>query len=177
MLNKSSLVTISTFLGLTAASAFAYVCPHSYTVINLGDTKAEVRAACGKPTNVQKQQQQVSQNLQFTRWIYTLPNSQLKKINKFTPKLVVVFQNQQVKTIRENVPANSQGFACYRNNQIQVGNNAFQVRSRCGNPTYIRKSSVAMPSATTVTQWTYNFGEYFPKPVFTFEGNKLVNIK
>src|SRR5262245_11904122 len=105
---------------------------------------SHVRASCGEPANIKQYQQAGSTTIQATEWIYmpSLGQTQSRASQRFfNSKLIVVFQNQHVVEIREKVPAYNSNFFCYRNNLINIGDDEYRVRSACGVPTYIKRTT------------------------------------
>jgi hypothetical protein len=160
---------------LSPATCLAFFCPTNFSQINTGDSIETVIATCGKPDS-QTTKEEPPPSAQ--EWVYLVPQAVPMNTNQNgqgTLKTTVDF-DQTGKAI--NITVNGIGVGATticNNNTIQLGSTPDQVKTACGQPSFINQQGAA--GATTVqpkkiTTLIYNTN---PPQTLTFEDGKLTS--
>ena len=172
-----------------AMAANTHYCAHSASYIQLGDTTAQVAAACGQPTQTHTQAKQATNNQPIEIWSYNAsklvsPDSPpitnfintSKPTNNMPLKLEMV--SGVVKRISYNNVALNDISVCQNRATITVGESMQSVLQKCGKPTgttLLTQAPLNTQSANQTTTWDYNDG-YGAGFTLTFSNGRLTQI-
>jgi len=173
------------FCSLLTQSAYALMCTKTYAQVQTGMTVAQVQAACGKPKSVQKKRRQLFETQTIQYWSYS-SNEPDKRTATAMRDLGYVSEPKQSKqfTIDQNgkVSSISVGGGVLDSTAvcgglIRVGDPGNVVASYCGQPDARTRGTKRVPRGSVESEvWTYQFDQFRPPVVLTFEKGVLVNI-
>lgn len=174
---------------LAAAALNAHYCAHSASYIQLGDTTAQVAAACGQPVQVHTQAAQTANNQPIEIWSYTasqlvsLDNPPITQFTNTTrpigshPLKLEMVSGKIARITYNNIALNAIS-VCPRRTSITVGESEQQVLQKCGKPshtTLLKQVSASTQPANNITTWHYDDG-YGADFTLTFSGDRLTQI-
>ncbi len=173
--NISALTASLLLTLLTPVTSFAFFCPTNFSQINIGDSIDTVTATCGKPDS-QTTKEEPPPSAQ--EWVYLIPQTVPMNTNQNgqgTLKTTVDF-DQTGKAI--NITVNGIGVGATticNNNNVQLGGTTDQVKTACGQPSFINQQGAT--DATTaqskkMTTFIYNTN---PPQTLIFEDGKLTS--
>lgn len=152
-------------------SSFAMFCPVGFNQIYIGDTIEQVQKQCGKPDsqNTKKEEPMVPQEWSFFVSQPPVVSSQPQAAQK----MIVTLINGKV------VNMTVSGFSVSNSNLcgalVSVGDTAENVKTACGNPGFINKSSEnSGQKPTEITEFKYNST---PAATLIFENGRLKQRK
>jgi outer membrane protein assembly factor BamE (lipoprotein component of BamABCDE complex) len=162
--------------------AATFVCPNTYQTVATGYTTEQVRSACGNPTNTTTQSGIVNVPVTYEQWVYTLASptgqSNAPSDKQQEAQLTITFNNNGVvESINTKNASTIIGMPCHDFNQLQVGASKNDVQMQCGSPTSINTIQRVINQQQNITIWTYNYGQYRPQMIFTFQDDKLTEIR
>lgn len=167
------LVLITTF----SAYAQPTLCPNTFKYINIGDSEAAVRAACGEPQNVQDKRQAETETFPTEQWIFRIPNEENQAVNR-NPSIMFSFRGEKVASIHIEGQNISSTTLCNPTHSIRVGDNKQDVIYFCGTPEITNQGQgVAFKGTSKLKIWTYNFGSFKPGLELTFDKGTLREIR
>ena len=158
----------------SAAFAITHYCANTQKYINIGDTVAQVKLACGEPESTSAGPQVGTQKVE--QWFYHHNHRGLRKIGDH-PEVTVLFVNDKVAVVQSgNLQLSSIDFC--GGASVSVGDSPASVRAKCGPPAFINKGTqeIRLPP-NSIQILTYNNGPFQPKTVLTFSQGKLTSIK
>jgi len=156
---------------------FALFCPTNYNIINEGMSVDQVIIACGKPDSMTES---IKKNDNIPQqWSYLIPQTVnmggTSQTAQGTLQTSVTFDD---KGKAVNISVNGIGVGSTTicgGSTVQLGDDKDKVKSACGNPAFINKSSTETEPDTKVTELKYNSGN--PAMILVFENGKFVESK
>ena len=165
-----------------AAALSQFSCPTTFRFVTIGDSMATVKAHCGEPSSVTKENQQGTKVVPLQLWYYRVGT--VKENTSLTLKFTI--KNRKVSNILlEGRPVGGTNLCLQREypissgggTYISIGDSAFKVRSICGEPAVDNKSSETVTTGNEKVQtWLYDFGRYQPKISMIFKNGVLSSI-
>ena len=151
-----------------------FLCANTYRYIQVGMTLDQVRAACGEPTSASEKRGSDIQQEDVEEWVYNLDYPRLGEGPRQMLQLVI--QDGKVASMSMAGSAWTSNQGC-RGNPIKIGDNAANIQSLCGAPTFINRGKQNVNRGVIkYTTWTYDFGPYKPKATLVFKSGILSSI-
>lgn len=171
-----------------------YLCAKTYRYIDLGNTLAEVQAACGKPIRTSTEQRAKTVTEPTEEWVYygvedpddreSWHSQSVSVPADFDiylyrlPKLYVTFRRNKVISVTLDSQEVGSSNICDRAALIKKGDDQSTVEGYCGSPRLSNAGSKTFyEGLVEVTTWVYQFDEYQPPLILEFQGGKLSRIK
>lgn len=161
-----------------SVNSFALFCPNNFNQINIGDTIAQVQAACGKPDTQKTYKSQGNVPQEWTYYV-AIPNAYAQDVpTQGTMKVTFAFVNNQVVNMTSNGVGVGATTVC-NNTNLQLGNSIEDVKAACGAPATIVNTNIANENAqgtppVETSEWTYTSA---PGVTLIFENGKLKQRK
>jgi hypothetical protein len=144
-------IFLAALIASCTTSTYAMFCPSGFNQINLGDTVAQVTAACGAPTSQSSENSTADKPQEWTYYVKAQPSDQS------TLRMTVAFTAGKVTNMSVNGIGLTNTQIC-GGNTVQIGDDQKSVKTLCGDPAFIAQSN--MPSAAKdtvkVTTFIYN---------------------
>jgi Protein of unknown function (DUF2845) len=173
-------------LGLLSGvcSAQNFFCANTYRYVQVGQTTAQVAAACGKPTASRELRENKSVEAPSVAWFYYIqgpqnilgasPIAEPRGTNRV--QLVFHFRDQTVERITLGGEEVRRVTVCGGGRPVSIGDKQALVSGACGDPSLVNLGTdVVSKRNIPVTEWVYDFGQYKPKLILRFENDKLVS--
>lgn len=145
------------FLVASSTTAYAWLCPNSFTEIQPGDTIERIEAVCGKPLSEKKTQggYRGPQEWQyFVTITQPLMGSGATSGSSPSVKMSVAFVENKV--INITVQGTSLASTSICGPTINVGDSDKSVEKNCGKPTFIQKQDDDKSKPIEIMEYKYN---------------------
>lgn len=152
MILSFALISLST-------SASALFCPNNFNQMTIGDTIEQVQKACGKPDAEKKSHAEENGPQEWSYYVHPQTSNYTGMSTNSTQqaalKMSVAFNEGKVVNITVNGMSLAATTIC--GSGIAVGDLAKNVKSACGNPLVINKSSQSNDEKPAeIIQYKYN---------------------
>lgn len=169
-------------LGVLLASmcqAAGFYCQSANRVVVIGDTTANVRAACGEPSQIHVRQQPVNKPVMLTHWTYLLGKISVdNQALGYAASLTLTFKEDKLANIeRSALVGKLDPFPCTATGGITLGSPLTRVLALCGQPDYINTEQSHTAEVKEQVVWTYSQGDYLAPVQLIFENDALAAIQ
>jgi len=169
-------ISLISLIYIIPSLSFAFFCPTNFNQINFGDTVEQVKKQCGNPD---KEETREVKKEGPQEWSYFVPQTVVTANmakTQGTLKTQISF-DKDGKAMNISVNGIGVGSTTICGPAISLGATRDQVKSACGDPSYINKQQLPsnnQPSDDKITEFTYNTT---PPTKLIFENNKLTERK
>ena len=177
---KKRTVLFVSFASLCLSNpSFALFCPNSFNQIEIGDTIQQVEQQCGKPDGIKLSKGDDNGPQEWNFYVQPTMNNytsmRLKGSQEASVKMAIAMNDAKVINITVNGMSLATTTLC-GGHSISVGNTAQTVKSACGDPAFINKSSASNNGEKPADITTYKYNST-PPTVLTFVNGKLQDRK
>src|SRR3990167_10586638 len=168
---------IASFIFLAfSISAHAMFCPTNFNQITIGDTIEHVQQQCGKPDIEKKSTSEVDTGPQ--EWNYYVSPGfvgynppPVAGQQQGSVQMTLALNNNKILNITVNGMSLASTTLC--GNSVSVGDSAERVKSACGDPVFVNKSSNQPKGKPTTIETTTLKNNSTPPVTLIFENDKL----
>lgn len=172
---KSKLIFLIPLLFSTSSLANVFYCPNNHQYIQIGDTQAQVQAACGNPSHTTSRTRRDTQPVVVQTWIFNHDIYLQRELRK--PEFGIQLKNNIVSGITVSGHVVSGTTLCDNVHSIKIGDPIAKVSALCGEPFHISHSEEPeVKGVKSVVIWRYDFGPYQKPATLEFEDGLLIAI-